>query len=75
MITVQDVKKDNPHLDDEHFSEIVLDLIIGTTGRDIHFASYLDGYLNALHQVKSIYNKAPLELLEALDSEWECNDY
>lgn len=69
MITVQDVKKEYSHLSDQSFAELVLDLIIGTAGDKIHFASYLNGYLAATQEMKAIYAKDPLALLEALDAE------
>lgn len=47
MITVSEVKKLYPNLPDQEFAELVLDLIIGTAGDEIHFASYLNGYLAA----------------------------
>ena len=74
MITVQEVKKIYPHLDEQYFSELVLDLIIGTSGDYVHFASYLAGYLNAVQLIKSTYSKAPLEFLEALDAGCNCDD-
>ena len=52
MITVPDVKKLYPSLTDQEFAELVLDLIIGTAGDKIHFASYLNGYLAAIQNVK-----------------------
>lgn len=74
MITVQEVRKEYPHLTDQHFAELVLDLIIGTAGDKIHFASYLNGYLAATQELKCIYSKDPLALLEALDSKGNIND-
>lgn len=74
VITVQEVKKTYPHLDEQYFAELVLDLIIGTAEDDVHFASYLAGYLNAVQLIKSTYAKAPLEFLEALDAGCNCDD-
>jgi len=74
MITVQDVKKEYPYLGDQQFAELVLDLIVGTAGDKIHFASYLNGYLAAAQEFKIIYAKDPLALLEALDGECNCDD-
>lgn len=67
MMTVQDVRKEYPDLTDQHFAELVLNLIISTAGEKIHFASYLFGYLAATQEIKAIYAKEPLALLEALD--------
>lgn len=68
MITVQEVKKNYPHLTDQHFAELVLDLIIGTAGDKIHFASYLNGYLAALQELKANWTDDSLAVIEALDS-------
>jgi hypothetical protein len=67
MISIEDVKAQFTPNNYEWFDSVVESLDELYRDRDVHFASFVAGYVEVLASLKEAYKKEPLLIIESLD--------
>ena len=67
MINLEDVKSRFSKANHLWFDETVKDLHKLYSDQDIHFPSFVAGYLEVMAEIKETYKKEPLLVIESLD--------